>query len=549
MRKKRKSSFKQVTKQITKQIPQQLLQTVSHFESKYNHGQVIAIIDLGSNSIRLMIVSILAGNVPVIVNQVKYMVRLGENSFETKILQEKPMKRTIEVIQAFAQSCKLYHVNEVLARATAAVRNAVNGKSFVQKVLKETGISFEVISGREEARLIYLGVSSDLEHNFGLRFYFDIGGGSTELIVAHSQDSVFLDSLPLGCVLITNLFLNSYTGKIKDSQIKEMQNYIRQESSYFFEKIKSYNLYESVASSGTAQAVYTLSRKLNLGIEENQAEQILTKNNVKEVLKYISNITLEEREKLSGISPQRAEVLVAGTVILLTILEELKIDKILISQLNLQNGVLVDYLQKNSKIPLTQQEKIRKQSIIGLAQAFNYNQKHCEHVNALALMLHDSAVDCGLISHSQKWRALLDYATLVHDIGIAISYPAHNVHSHYIIIHSELVGFTNAEKELIGLLTYFQNKRASKKYSIFNDLDQEIKEKLPIYALFLALAENMDKLNRQHIYEAGFMLEQKEILLYTQQFSSSFIEEHAVRNMQKIIEKVFQKSVKIYFAE
>ncbi|MFR3458685.1 MAG: Ppx/GppA phosphatase family protein [Bilophila wadsworthia] len=176
--------------------------------------KAIGIIDLGSNSVRLLLVRVHADGSTTILNQVKHMVRLGEGGFTHNRLQEETMARTIAVLRGLAEMCAVYETTEIIAIATAAVRDAVNGPEFIRRVQEKTGIDFTVVSGREEARLIYLGVSSGLEHSKSLRLFIDIGGGSTELIVGDSQSYVNLDSLKLGCVRLTNLFFEDNKGPV-----------------------------------------------------------------------------------------------------------------------------------------------------------------------------------------------------------------------------------------------------------------------------------------------------------------------------------------------
>lgn len=168
-------------------------------------GKVVGIIDLGSNSVRLLLVRIFSDGSVAVLNQVKHMVRLGEGGFLHNRLQEETMSRTIAVLRGFADMCTVYGASEIVAIATAAVRDAENGPEFIRRVQEKTGILLTPVSGREEARLIYLGVSSGMEPDGNLRLFIDIGGGSTELIVADNELRS-LDSLKLGCVRLANLF-------------------------------------------------------------------------------------------------------------------------------------------------------------------------------------------------------------------------------------------------------------------------------------------------------------------------------------------------------
>ncbi len=521
---------------------------------EYNLG----IIDLGTNSARLMIVNIKENGSATILKQVKYMVRLGENSFEKRQLQEEAMLRGISVLQAFSDTCKTYNVAKMEAVATAAVRRAGNGREFVRRVAEKTGIELDIISGAEEARLIYLGVSSGLSHTFGQRVFIDIGGGSTEVIVGNSVEYQFLDSLTFGCVMLTNRFV-PHKDKVKSEEFEAIKDYVRQSSAHAFQSLKNYSFVDVVASSGTAIALYELSQKLDLKIKTPLEHNILSLEALQAVSKYICDLTAEERKNLPGISMKRSEVLPAGAAILLTLLEELKMTKISISHLNLQNGALVDHLNtvhtkhsphfsQNGTQGSLNKDVIRKKSVEALAKAFHYEEKHSEHVKNLALMLHDSAVDCELIEHNRLWREYLSFAATLHDIGISIAYSRHFSHSYYIITHSELIGFTEEEKEYIAQLAYFQRSRPSSKHAKYTALPEKIQEKILKYSSFLSLAENMERLHRQHIYEAAFVIEEDEIVLYAQQFAPSLVEEFAVRSMQKSLEKIFHKNVTIHFS-
>ncbi len=524
-----------------------------NYENFENQEYNLGIIDLGTNSARLMIVHISENGSATIIKQVKYMVRLGENSFEQRKLQEDAMKRGISVLNAFSDTCKKYNVIAMEAVATAAVRRAANGKEFVRRVLQETGIQLDIISGAEEARLIYLGVSSGLTHTFGQRVFIDIGGGSTEMIVGNSVEYQFLDSLTFGCVMLTNRFV-PHVNKVKVDEFEAIKDYVRQASAHAFQRLKNFSFVDIVASSGTAIALYELSQKLDLKIKNLSEHNVLSLEALKAVSKYICELSGEERKNLPGISVRRSEVLVAGAAILLTLVEELQMSKIYISHLNLQNGALIDHLNnlgtKHGTSLQNHQRKdaIRKKSVEALAKAFHYEQKHSIHVKNLALMLHDSAVDCGLIEHNRLWREYLSFASTLHDIGISIAYSRHFSHSYYIITHSELIGFTEEEKEYIAQLAFFQRSRPSAKHGMYTALSPEIQEKILIYSTFLALAENMERLHRQHIYDAAFVLEENDLVLYAQQFAPSLVEEFAVRSMQKSLEKTFHKNVTILFS-
>lgn len=401
--------------------------------------RVIGIIDLGSNSLRLMLVRILPDGSHTVLNQVKNMVRLGEGAFETGHLREESMARTINVLRGMAEMCGVYGASEVIAIATAAVRDAANGPDFMRRVKEKTGIDFRVVSGREEARLIYLGVSSGLAHTESLRLFIDIGGGSTELVVGNSEEYRNLDSLKMGCVRLSNLFFDKDSGTISAKRYAALQNYIRNNALRSFQRIADFVIEEAVASSGTAQNLAEIAAALDAedaartGRAPQESRDVLSYGGLRRAVKELCGRTLKERRSVPGINPNRADVIVAGAAILQTIMEDQGFDSVRISNRNLQNGILVDYLSTRMPHADGSFHPVRKESVLHLARRCRFEERHSRHVSRLALDLFDSAKAMGLHDSGDLARELLHYAALLHDIGIFISFSRHNAHSHYLI--------------------------------------------------------------------------------------------------------------------
>ena len=205
-----------------------------------------------------------------------------------------------------------------------------------------------------------------------------------------------------------------------------------------------------------------------------------------------------------GINPNRADVIIAGAAILQTIMEEQGFESVTISNRNLQNGILVDYLMRTHPQKAGSRLSAREESVLQLARFCRFEEKHSRHIAKLALELFDSARAIGLHDTPPVSRELLYYAALLHDIGIFISFANHNAHSHYLIRNTELLGFTEREIELIAALAFFHRKRPSKKIPLFLQLDEGIREEVRLLSLFLTLAERMDKSHRQIIRSARF---------------------------------------------
>uniref|UniRef100_UPI00260871F7 precorrin-6A/cobalt-precorrin-6A reductase n=1 Tax=uncultured Desulfovibrio sp. TaxID=167968 RepID=UPI00260871F7 len=278
-------------------------------------GRILGIIDLGSNSAHLMVVRIAPNGVFAVLNRVKHMLRLGENAFQERRLQEEAMQRAFHVLHSFGAMCASYGAQEVITVATSAVRDAHNAQEFIQRAYEATGLAVTVVSGQEEARLIYLGVSSGLPHSLGQRLFMDIGGGSTELAVGNSLDHACLESLKLGCVRLDNQFLQGREKPVSDAEFAAMRNFVRMEASHSLQRVSAYDITELVGSSGTIQTLHALGYRLERGAAPGPDETTLTLDNLRRTARYICSLPMSKRKELPGVSPRRAEVLVPGAAI------------------------------------------------------------------------------------------------------------------------------------------------------------------------------------------------------------------------------------------
>ncbi len=512
-----------------------------------NTEQVLGIIDLGSNSARLLLVQILPNGAYIVLNRVKHMVRLGENAFQTRHLQEHAMHRTLTVLRAFMGMCRTYKVTQMLPMATAAVRDALNGQDFLTRVREKTGLDMHVISGKEEARLIYLGVSSGLPISHAMRAYMDIGGGSTEIAIAGVNGHESLDSLKLGSVRLTNRFLTKHENQVSDEIFNEMCQYVKVKAVHALSRAKRLAAEELIASSGTALALHNVAFRLEHGTSPSDEHNTLTLEALKKACKHICGLTAAERYALQGVNRRRAQVLVAGAAIMLTLMEELNFTKVTVSNRNLQDGILMDYLRCTSQDAMQNARSVREQSVLQLAMRCHFEEQHARHIANLTLQLHDSAVDCGFIPLDHQGRELLYYSSLLHDIGIFISYAKHATHGAYLINNTEFLGFTDDEIRFMANITQYHNVKPTKKYEDFIQSAVGTSDKQKIFSLLISIAENMDRLHCQHVHEAVFVREKGKVMLNVNSLSASPIEIEAVTSMTKLLTKWLKMEVEIKF--
>ncbi len=512
-----------------------------------NTDQVLGIIDLGSNSARLLLVQILPSGAYIVLNRVKHMVRLGENAFQTRMLQENAMHRTLIVIRSFMSMCRTYKVTHMLPMATAAVRDALNGKEFLQRVREKTGLELSVISGKEEARLIYLGVSSGLPMTHTMRAFMDIGGGSTEIAIAGAHGHESLDSLKLGCVRLTNRFLAKHENEVSNKIFAEMCHYVKVKGVHAIARAKKFAAGELIASSGTALALQAVAHRLEYGTNPSDDQTTLSLEGLRKACKYICSMTAEQRYALPGVNRRRAQVLVAGAAIMVTLMEEMNFTQATVSNKNLQDGILMDYLRNTQQDVMQNVRSVREHSVLQLAKRCNFEEQHARHIANLSLQLHDSAVDCGFIPLNHKGRELLYYSSLLHDIGIFISYARHATHGAYLINNTDLLGFSDHEIRFMAEITRYHNVKPTKKYEEYIQRAAGTYDKQRIFSLLISLAENMDRLHCQHVQEVFFVKEKGKAVLNVSALSSSPIEKDAINSMTKLLAKWLGMDVEIKF--
>lgn len=507
-----------------------------------SRGRVVGFIDLGSNSLRLLVARITPGGAVRVLNEAKHMVRLGEGAMVAHELQPEAMGRTMDTLCAFAAMCKSYGVEDYSAVATAAVRDAANGEAFLAEVRKKTGIDMMIISGREEARLIWRGVSQYLEKSADLRLYLDIGGGSTEMIAASSDHAEILESLKIGCVRLSNLFPTGE--KVTQAQYEAMKMYVRNEGVHAFRRLAELNLTELVASSGTAQNL----AEIACALTGQASSAFLTYSGLCQAVAELCSRPREKRLAVSGLNPRRLDVIIPGAAILQTVLEEMSFKTIRISSRGLRDGMVREYVERNCHRFSQTGTGIREQSVLRLARSCRFEEKHSRHVSDLALSLFDSAKNLGLHALDDTYREYLHFASLLHDAGIFISFAKHNEHSHYLVSNTELLGFAKKEVRIIAAMTLLHRAKSVDKY-LPKLQDAGSLDAVRTASLFLALAEAMDKGHSSVVSKAVFVEQGKKVVLLASCLGPAPLEKARTARLDERMQQVLVRRVPVVFLE
>ena len=453
-------------------------------------GHVVSFIDIGTNSVRMIVVRLNPNLSYTVLSQEKEMVRLGAGGFDDMFLHRDAIDRTVLVCRKFVELSRYYGADEIIAVATSAAREARNQNVLVERLREDTGVELGIISGIEEARLVFLGVASGLELADRTALMIDIGGGSTELALGTGRGHEYLDSLKLGAIRMTDLFIpRGHQGAVSEKTYAAMKKHVRGYMSQAARCIRKSRADVAIGSSGTIVNLSEMAVR-SLGGRPGT----LRLSHLRKLASTIRSSTLRERRMLPGINPERADIIIGGAAVLEAIMEELRIDEVLVSERGVREGLLVDYLARIEGSPHAQGKSVRETSILQLGRSCDVDEGHAATVERLSLSLFDSARSAGLHELGDKERELLRYAAYLHDVGDFISFTNHHFHSYYIIRNADLLGFDQREVAVMAALARYHRKKAPRrKDPELVGLDQKTYEAIATMSAFVRLAESLDR--------------------------------------------------------
>jgi exopolyphosphatase / guanosine-5'-triphosphate,3'-diphosphate pyrophosphatase len=437
-------------------------------DDRYNSKPIIAAIDIGTNSIHMVVVRI-DPQLPAFttIAREKETVRLGDRDPVTGDLTPAAMKRAFDALTRCLEITKSLNVSQTIALATSATREAPNGREFVRRIEAELGLVVNVISGQEEARRIYLGVLSGIEFHQTPHIIIDIGGGSTELILGDSQQPRSLSSTKIGAVRLTAELVT--TDPIVDREFTYLQAFVRGQLERPIEDLKA-NLrvgetYKMVGTSGTIE---TLAMMLNQDKQGNLPTRIhgypIHLAELRGAIDRLRRMKISDRATIPGISERRSEIIIAGAVVLHEAMTMLGVQTLTVCERSLREGAIVDWMLSQGLIEdrLKYQGSIRQRSTLKIASKYGVDLPHAERVAKFALSIFDRMQ--GKLHHwDDNIRELLWCAAILHNSGHFVSHDAHHKHSYYLIRYGELLGYTEAEIETIANIARYHRKTPPKK--------------------------------------------------------------------------------------
>lgn len=459
-------------------------------------SHTLAAIDVGTNSFHLVVARVHADGRIEVITREKEMVRLGHGGGEMKMLEPDAIQRGITALTRMRLIADANGA-PIRAVATSAVREARNSATFVRLARQQAGVEIEVVSGLEEARLIHLGVLQSLPVFDQRLLLCDIGGGSTELLCGYQGEVNAARSFKLGAVRLTDRFFRDAEGKVprptRDA-VKACREYVRSAISPFNALATRQGFDVAIASSGSAETVARMAHARRGGDELRTYNGFtFTIDEMEAVCGQLAEVSPADRAGLPGLDPKRADIALAGSIILHEVARSLSVASFTISDFALREGILFDTINRTDDEVVHHLRDISRRGVRQLMELCDENPRHSEHVSRVALQIFDvTRAAHGLDDASREY---LEAAALLANVGLFVSHSQHHLHSYYIIRNSDvLTGLTDNEIEMIALVARYHRKSAPKPdHKEFGALTPTQQHQVRLLAGILRIAIGLDR--------------------------------------------------------
>ena len=457
----------------------------------------IAAIDIGTNSIHMIVVQVRPDLSFEVIDREKEMVRLGAGGLDGRSLTPTAMTAALQTLAKFRRLADSHKVDKIVAAATSAIREADNGGDFIADVDRKTQIRIRVISGTEEARLIHMAAVYGVHMAGSPAVVVDIGGGSIEVTLGTASHITHARSFKLGVIRLTERFVR--TDPLSERDERRLVKHINREIGGFLATLADKRFDRVIGTSGTILSLGALALSED-GIVRDEAlrNRRVSAKAIRRLRRRLSGADLEARLHMDGLDPRRADIAVAGSILLDSVLRRLGADDLTLCDLALREGLVLDYIHRNSAAirKIERYPDVRRRSVIELGERCGYFSAHARHVSQLALSLFDQTR--AVHKFGDREREWLEYAALLHDVGVHISYERHHRHSYYLITNGELRGFDPSEIEIIALLARYHRQATPKKSHVgYGALKSGLRRTVRTLAAMLRVAEGLDRSHAQ----------------------------------------------------
>ena len=454
----------------------------------------IAAIDIGSNSVRQIVADVTPDGGITVVDEMKAAPRLGADLDVTGVLGTAAMERAAEAVGRMATLARQLGASRIEAVATSAVRDADNGAQFVARVRQEAGLELRIIDGAGEARLSWLSALAHFDVGVGRTVVMDIGGGSLELSLAADGVLDDLVSLPFGALRLTERYLRDGAGPKALARLRRdvrdgVRSVLPRRDWRGAQLIGSGGTFTNLAGVHLARRGMLVARTVHA--------TVVPRVDVEHILDTLAAMAPEERAGLAGLSPERADIIVAGIAVAAEVMARLEARDVHVSRYGIREGLLLELARVTPTV--ADPGEARQRSVREFAERCHYEEGHATQVQRLALRLFD-AIGARLGCTPAERQTLAD-AALLHDVGYHINYDRHHKHSYHLILHAELLGITPDEQVVIAnVARYHRGAPPKKKHRNYSGLDKELRDRIVRLSAILQVADGLD---RGHVGAVG----------------------------------------------
>ena len=457
----------------------------------------LAAVDIGTNSIRLVVAEVQSDGSYRVLDQDREMTRLGRGLYDRGRIGDEPMEQSLQTLGRMKAIAEGFNARELRAIATSAVREAANGRDFVREAWRRCRVRVEVVPPEEEARLAFRSVSRHYDLSDRLTAIVDIGGGSAEVILAAGGVIDQVVSLPLGAVRLTERYCKSDPLRSKhwkalrrgiDATIKEMMG-----KPPFAAEVM-------IGSGGTFTNLAEMAQLERDGKVAHARDHAISRAEVVRLLDRLRETPLEVRRQIPGLNPQRADIIIAGVAAVARLMRRLGTQRVLVNDRGIRDGVLLSMIDDlfGTTPPTRAAVADRMEVVRRFARKCHSNERHCEHVATLAASMFDALRDAYALPAGG--RDILRAAALLHDIGYLINHEEHHKHAYHLIMHGDLRGFSSREIELIANVARYHRRAVPKKaHANFARLDRGERRLVRRLSGVLRVADGLDRAHGQAV--------------------------------------------------
>jgi exopolyphosphatase / guanosine-5'-triphosphate,3'-diphosphate pyrophosphatase len=507
-------------------------------------GERVAVIDLGSNSFRLVV--FMAGNRWwKRTDEIYEPVRIGEGLAATGRLGRKPIERALATLDVFSHFCRASGLgaDAVDAVATSAIRDAANAESFLERARERFGLPIRVLSRETEARYGYLAAvnSTTLEDGY----VFDLGGGSMQLVRVEDRLARASGSWPLGTVRMSERFLPP-NGPAKRKQLEELREHLAVElaGAPWLTATEGGDKGRRLVGIGGTVRNLALAAQRATGLPSSGVQGTMIERDVlDELVQRLAALPASERASVPGVKPARADLILAGAIVVQAVLKAGGFEGMETTEAGLREGIFFERLLAERDPPLI--EDVRSASVLNLAAQYRSDGEHTRHVAALALGMFDELAELGLHAGDPGERELLWAASMLHDIGMSIDYDDHHKHSRYLILNGGLPGYSPVETAIIAQAARYHRKGMpvpGPMAALFKEGDCE---RLDRCAVLLRLAEDLERSRDQLVRRTTMALNNGDVELHLISDGEAAVPRWAAGRETELFARAFHRGLSV----